>query len=238
MSYIAILIGSVAAAGYIFSTRSFLLKYKVARESGHRLYLTSLSVGIVFLFLVLIGGICISPVIRVLEVEPYNALTKEMKELFTGVCTISLAYFSSVIHNAYGGPDLKIKKLWKEWRKSDFEYICGIAQNEFKPVAVTLDNRKVYVGFVTGSLEPISDEGRGSYIRVLPFYSGHRNKEDLKLELTNRYSDIQNAHRQGTLKPEDLNYFSVVIPRNQIAVFHIYNQHLYESISGHNLSDT
>ncbi len=55
------------------------------------------------------------------------------------------------------------------------------------PIAVTMDSRKVYVGYVLETPDPERDT---KAIRLLPLASGYREKDNLKIEFTTDYNWI------------------------------------------------
>ena len=85
--------------------------------------------------------------------------------------------------------------LWK-WKKKwhqdaieddDFERILNDAASRNLPIAVTMSNKKVYVGFVLRTFDP--NQSRKS-IAVLPLMSGYRSDVDGRLNFTTYYVEI------------------------------------------------
>jgi hypothetical protein len=66
-------------------------------------------------------------------------------------------------------------------------------------VSVTLDNRKVYVGFVITAPNLQSTD---QYVQLLPVLSGYRDGNDLRLKFTTNYAQVYpEAYRSDTTRP-------------------------------------
>jgi len=245
---------AVAAAGFIIASRCYLVRYQIARESGHRLYLAAITYGFACISIAIlpIGFIAWA---ACLEISPYllgiaTALTGlGFTELFNRrldrsqlpaawAALKSLSFREVVIHlwNAWERDDsARVKALWRAWEKDDIELVCATALSEFKPVAVTVESGKVYVGLVADTIEPSSDK---SYLSILPFYSGYRDKETHSLRLNHKYESLINGllNEDPDIIASGLDYV-IVVPKERIITIHIFNDQLYNEVSGHSLDD-
>ena len=85
-------------------------------------------------------------------------------------------------------------------------------------VSVTLDNRKVYVGFVITAPNLQSTE---QYVQLLPVLSGYRDSNDLRLKFTTNYAQVYpDAYRSGGMDPSD---FIVIFPTASIRTANLYD---------------
>ena len=86
------------------------------------------------------------------------------------------------------------------------------------PVAVTLDNRKVYIGLVTAApnLAP-----HDTHMAVAPFFSGYRDKDTLELTLTVDYLSVYEANSF------DRDDFRVVIATEDIKMATLFDHTAY-----------
>jgi len=85
-------------------------------------------------------------------------------------------------------------------------------------VSVTLDNRKVYVGFVITAPNLQSTE---QYVQLLPVLSGYRDSNDLRLNFTTNYAQVYpDAYRSGGTDPSDL---IVIFPTASIRMANLYD---------------
>lgn len=148
-----------------------------------------------------------------------------MSFVFSGIITYSLNRI----------PRLKAACLVKAWERDDIDSICSEAITNFKLISISLDNRKVYIGLVFDSLEP-DKEG---YLTILPFYSGHRDIENLEMVLVKKYTSVYNLLERLNDQPpgqEDeelesqLKDYRIVIPRERIATLNISANSLYKEM--------
>ncbi|SFC06879.1 hypothetical protein SAMN05660479_01038 [Microbulbifer thermotolerans] len=219
-----ILIIAIAAAGYLYSTYCYALKYRVSRESGHRLYLTSVTVGLLFvipawLLLRVTDAVCQNtnlPCLRISELE-YT--------VFLSLWTIVFSYLTAYIYNRRD--HAKTKNIIREWQKNDFDALYLRAQLEFKPIAISLDTGKVYVGMPVLSQEP---NDQNSHITILPVYSGYRKEKNLKFVIATRYDMVAELVETGVERQEDIEDFYMTIPRDHIVSAHVFNHRLYRQV--------
>lgn len=87
-----------------------------------------------------------------------------------------------------------------------------------KPIAVTLETRKWYMGFVRDSpnLDP-----QEQYFALIPILSGYRDPASLVVTQTVFY---EMAYKEG----EDRNDFAITIPLNSVKSAHFFKQDVYE----------
>ena len=89
-----------------------------------------------------------------------------------------------------------------------FEMLLATAVRDATQLQVTLSNQKVYVGTVTKTVEPRSQE---KYVRLLPFMSGFRSKDTGEVVYNVFYTALLEARAAGTL-----NLYEVVVPMDKI----------------------
>lgn len=221
----------IVAGGYYFSTQCYLLKYRVLRESGHRLYLSAATCGsALFLIVFLVYKIHQYVWFDCLEFPLVYRIENE-RDIFS-LSTFLLGILLVLIINKHD--DIKEKSLIRVWSKNDIDSICSEAITEFKPISITLENNKVYIGLVYDSLEP-EKEG---YLTILPLYSGYRAKETLELKLDKKYTSvyelIDSLERQRSSENdaelEKLKDFRIVIPRERIITLNISANLLYKDL--------
>jgi len=92
------------------------------------------------------------------------------------------------------------------------------ASAQEKPVSVTLDNNKVYIGLVAGApnLEP-----HDAHLSITPFFSGYRVNETLELRLNVDYLKVYEEHG---LDPQE---FRVVVPMSNIRMASLFDHSVY-----------
>lgn len=235
----ALIILSIAISGYIFSTFCYRLRYKTARESGHRLYLTCASVGWVF---VLIGYALIQLVVTICTHYRFGswlvaAISPSHEPLFVSALSPALSTMAMVVYNSL--PHSKSRNIERVWAKNDFDSLISYVTGGDKPnpLSLTLDTRKVYIGMVARTNEP--DDG-SSHVTLLPLFSGFRDPNSLELSLENRYDEVFDYFDPLQNGPTtfDIRDFLLVIPLSQIVTANPFNYHIYKRLHGVALEET
>lgn len=219
-----ILIIAIAAAGYLYSTYCYALKYRVSRESGHRLYLTSITVGLIFVIpawtlLRASDEVCQRSNISCLHISELE------HTVFLSLWTIIFSYITAYVYNR--GEHAKSKNIMREWQKNDFDALYLRAQLQFKPLAISLDTGKVYVGMPVLSQEP---NDQNSHVTILPIYSGYRQEKTLKFVIATRYDMVVELVEAGVERQEYIEDFFMTIPRDRIVSAHVFNHRLYKQV--------
>lgn len=214
----ALLVVAIAVSGYVVATFCYQFKYHVARESGHRLYLSSLALGFACFVAALL------PADVVLRCFPsWN------DGVVRSVLTLAIALLWTFGYNRFK-TNARENALWDAWQRDDLEHICGRASTEFKPIAVTLETNKVYVGFIGETIEP---SVHGGYLSILPLYSGYRDKDTLEFRLIHRYDSLfESMLAAEVVDKSTWSDYLIVIPRERIVTLHIFNDHVYQHVSG------
>lgn len=249
----AILAVAIATSGYVLASKCLLNRYRVARQSGHRLYLSSLKYGVYAFFPALLLTWLLSLVapsinapntsaaltlfVAIAFTEWYNRNPSREQwlkflQLLPDLLNQPLSKSYQRLLEIYPIDEMrKSLALWEAWQENDIELICAYAASEFKPVAVTLETKKVYVGMVSDTIEP-SDQD--SYLSILPLYSGYRD-DTQTFKLNYRYTTlIKGLLGEGDDEIIDnaLDY-AVAIPLDRIVTIHAFNEDLYQEVSGH-----
>lgn len=217
----ALLASITAGYGYIYF--SYFWRYRFARENGYKLYLVSIAVG--FVFLLLAAGIFeISySLTKLLPIKPIFVLSEAAESLLIVLTALLISCIATITTNKAKPQD---ESMVRAWKNDDFDRICYEALDNLKPIAVTLESRKVYVGLITDTLAP--DQER-SHLTILPLHSGYRTKDELKFTLTRRYDVIFDyVLNDNDDKPDLLTDFQIAIPRYIIQTIHIFNDYLYD----------
>mgnify|MGYP003149222041 FL=1 len=149
-----------------------------------------------------------------------------------------ISIVATYLYNAI--PNSKNTNLHRAWSTDDFSSLIAYVTREILPIAITLENRKVYVGLVARSAEPQHDS---AHITLLPLFSGHRDEHDLAMKLTNTYTEVFDVISDATetdveIDIESLKNFYLIAPLDRIDIAHVFNYELYERISDQNLPPT
>ena len=212
--------------GYFFITYWNYTRFDAIRYSGHRLLFHSAAAGVVFLIL----SFCVTR----LSVGQWPELGWRWRELvpFEYSGTSLLAFLMGI---SFWWPLNQLKWFEREMQAQNtiesgndyLEMMLAEAQRELKLVAVVLISRKVYIGFVTASFDPVNDR---DYVQLLPLQSGYREPTTLQLNITTDYSQVYDRiiKNEIELTSADINDFQVVVPVSEIASINFFDQEAYE----------
>ena len=174
----------LAASGYIFCNWCHLIKFDVLRDTGQRLYLTAAVCG-VSIYLVTYILYSLQKALWV-DLLHWPVVWHFQTPLESWLAQLALGFSLAATFVINRFPGIKERSLEKAWHRNDMDALCSEAIAGTKPVTVTLDTRKVYVGLVFDSLEP----GKEANLTLLPLYSGYRNKDTLELHISRKYSSV------------------------------------------------
>ncbi|MDN3673848.1 hypothetical protein QWY99_12385 [Flavobacterium branchiarum] len=79
---------------------------------------------------------------------------------------------------------------------------------------ITTKSNKVYIGYVNKISEPLSE----SYIRIIPNYSGYRDKEKLTIDITTKYTDVIKDYLKRNKKKEIDEKLGIILPASEILI--------------------
>ena len=222
-----------AVSGYIFSDQCVKYKYLLPREDGQRLYLRSLVFGLPFLVLCFSISELLFWLSHHFEFIPVSlGLKEETQWMLIGFGTFLSSWVLAQAYNWKVGDIGRRLKFFEAMQKNDFERILSESMQQLEPVAISMDNRKFYVGMVYDSIEP---ELTSSYLTIIPFLSGYRDKDTLDVNLQVKYEPVLDALQletgasgNKTINTEVLKKYFMVVPRDRITSIHLYNPELYD----------
>ncbi|AHG63172.1 hypothetical protein [Advenella mimigardefordensis] len=173
-----------------------------------------------------------------IEARPVTALTQFL--WYKQIAGIDVWVIAVGIFSILMGPQ-KIKqdlskdsnKNWTdELRKQDaISDIVIYASSEVKPVKISLKSRKVYVGLIDREqFERIDSDN----IVIIPYLSGHREKDSLKVEFDSNYIDvyqknkIEHFNTSGEPSNAKLADFRCVIRLNEVESISLFDLQYYQ----------
>jgi len=216
----------ILSAGYLFCVRCYLTRYLVARQVGYKLYLSSGAVGVIFLFVAHFAYYLQNQLWWITGLDYLFVIENAELPYFLSILAFALAILVCEVYNSRSYA--KATNLWKAWHKDDLESICAYAQEGFKLISVTLDTRKVYVGYVFDSLEPDNSQ---SHLTVIPIYSGYRKEDNQKMELNHTYEAVitlLSGQGDSDSDFEQIKDYCITFSRDRIVTINIFNAHLYD----------
>jgi len=227
--------------GLIFCSTWNFTRWRVAREDGHRLYFRAVLFGaILFAFVAFVNAL----------VENYsssysNAITfvkgliepmAKEKSSAPAVAQLTVICFLTMLA---GWPlalllNLGFKKnywLREAIKKDALEAFLLDAADRDVSIAITMDDRKVYVGYVVSAFDPAI--GR-KCIFLLPLISGYRDPQTHKVSFTTFYTDLygDDSASKTTPLPTPLEHltaedFITVLPVDRIASYRLFDASAY-----------
>ena len=206
--------------GYCLVHFCHYFRFRAQRSDGYRL-----------LFESAIAGVCLSAISRILilllKVLPLGLRSKQMwDELspfpFSGTAmgALLLGFAIVLIANRVWNEEWAKGKVLERHGNALFRLLHEAAKSG-KPISVTLDNRKWYMGYVWDSpnLDP-----QEQYFALIPILSGYRDSNTLQIRETVTYSTLQGP---GV----DKNDFAVTIPLASVKSASYFNKVLWEKLS-------
>jgi hypothetical protein len=107
------------------------------------------------------------------------------------------------------------------------EILMARAGRETKAVSITLKSRKVYVGLITRTHDPLYDR---KYIQLLPIKSGYRAADTLALHLTVDYAAVyaQIIQQDASVVAGGIQGFEIVVPLSEIQSVNLFDPAAYQ----------
>lgn len=228
--------------GLIFSSHWNFTRWRVAREEGHRLYFRAVFWGAVIFALVAIARHFVEGAFPPVAgaVNSLKALIEPLaKEKAAGpaVADLTVTCFIAMLLAWPLAKFLNLAFPEKKWirraiEKDDLEKLLLRAADDQVPICVTMDDQKVYVGYVVEGFDPAL--GRKS-ILILPLMSGYRAEETLKVNFTTFYTYLygqrETMDRTAPL-PAPLDHltaedFITVLPVDRITSYRLFDVPAY-----------
>jgi hypothetical protein len=228
--------------GFIFCSNWNFTRWRIVREEGHRLYFRAIFFGALIFSLVALAH----PHVQTIA-PPYAGAVGTVKDFarplakqgaaaeafgdLTVICLISMLA---------GWPLAWLLNLffWRSYwlrraiLKDDLEAFLLDAADRDNSIAVTMDDQKVYVGFVVEGFDPTI--GR-KCIELLPLMSGYRDSETHVVKFTTFYTELygptESMNQSAPLAPP-LEYltpedFITLLPVERIVSYRLFHPAAY-----------
>ena len=228
--------------GLIFCSHWNVTRWRVAREDGHRLYFRAVLFGAILFALVAmirpqVENYFPSYVSAITSVKDYiKPMAKEEKSA-SAVADLTVTCFLAMLAGWPLAVLLNIvcrKNYWlrRAINKDELEAFLLKSADRQNPIAVTMDDGKVYVGFLVKGFDPAI--GR-KCILLLPLMSGYRDEKTHKVNFTTFYTALYGEqgpsdHTEplpaplGHLTAED---FITVLPADRIVSYRLFDAPAY-----------
>jgi hypothetical protein len=174
-------------AGYAFIHFFHLTKFRAQRYDGYRLLIESTLVGVILFVLSRLTIIWLHGTRIGAQTELWiHREGISYPYLGSGVFALALAGASAQIANWIIGID-RAKDIVVKKHSNGFLRLFHDALLQSKLVSVTLNSKKVYIGFITRTPSLTPDE---QFVDLLPLLSGYRDKDTMRLEITTNYAAV------------------------------------------------
>ena len=242
------LILPILVSGFIVCNHNLRYYFRLHRYEGQYLYLKCAHFGLIQLFIAAISGFFLSSqlpsnlnigdgsigleLISGLDAVLGPVLSAKLQpEVHTlswtitlSVWTILVAYITSMLDNLrlslkLGSTDkAKILLMGEVLRDSPIDRLFYQSYITSRPLLVTLESGKVYVGTISELGEPNEAEGMDQEISLIPLLSGYRTKTQHRVEFVTDYQQVD----------PDLN---IVIRQDKIITASWFNFEIYKKLN-------
>lgn len=240
MSVALLVLLPILLSGYIFSTVAHLFSYRIMRLDGYHLYFRAATYGSFFVFLSLIAFVVLH---YLLPGTWLGDVTLKLKDEFNGslkingspifellIISAGSVFISSAVARLCNAVFPYEFSHWFNIQNDDFELLLYRAITNDDLIQVTMENKKVYVGFVVRGFRPTEER---KHLRILPVISGYRGAKG-KVHHTTQYEDIYDNISENKTQEELIAIaadFEIILPVADIKSAHIYIPDVFKEFS-------
>ncbi|MDY6815248.1 MAG: hypothetical protein SV598_05115 [Pseudomonadota bacterium] len=206
-------------AGYSWANSWHLSRYRIARSNGYTLYFSAALYGVAILVmagltLMLLTAWEVGFVEYLAQASGLLGLSPSVGSFGLQVAALLLV---TILYGIVGGHFLNLL-TGTHWpyklaiKNADFERLVLRAIERSLPMLVTLENGKVYVGYVIRTIDPLADEKE---LRLLPVFSGFRSPETGQVTFSTNYSEVLveiSEEIARMVKPRAVGRWAICIP--------------------------
>jgi hypothetical protein len=209
-------------AGFNFIKEWEVTRYQLAREDGHKLYFRAafwgLAVSISTAALILTFAYLGTSIYHNQLSHPFDAPTELV--LLTLIVSPITAYAFAKVLNRFVN---KLEHYYDALKENEFEYMLVTAMTTEFMVMITMEDSKIYVGWVYQVSDPAKAERK--YFSIIPVMTGFRN-ERREVEFTTYYNELYQLTNDA-LAHLDINHFAVVLPVHRLVSCRLFDADAY-----------
>ena len=221
-------------AGYIFSRDFWVTKWRTNRSESQRLLFESAFWGMVLVIVSWVFLTLLEPLTHLEMVQnmSQNKFIRHLSQVLPVIPSLPvflgalvLAKLLPPLFNNMVDPAVFIVKYGNE-----LEVMLNDAMQSKSMISLHLKNDKVYIGWpITTARHTLE---RGPYLRILPAFSGFRDKDTHVLELTTQYLEIYHRinERYVDMKGLEIKDFETVIQEEEVLSAALYDEDLNQSL--------
>ena len=238
----ALLLVSILASGFIFSSLHYPTSYRLNRTTGWLPYFIIATNGLIISLISLVILLYVDTQNYGRELASYLVLYKkdilqwglsydQLKAVsLAGVSVLFATLLGLAFKFFYAVGDKRHNLLRRLAKKDHFEKVIidNITENKssMSCVSITLRSRKVYIGW----FEDVSfEQGELSDFTVTPILSGYRDSENLELIITVNYLEHFEADRRfGNFPEEVFKDYKITIMKDQVDFINLFSATTYK----------
>lgn len=221
MAYNYIFILVTLASGYLCLKSLHFTKYRLTRYTGQELFFSSAVAGLI-IFLV---GFSMDNILQIRYGKEVAILTRLFDDvgIFYAAVGLLTALPLIFVANQLYSRDRSISKFIEE-QNNGIERLLQTSQKYLKPLIITLNTGKVYIGIVI-QFSPVENRS----FSVMPLYSGYRDQSNQDLIITNEYVELINKYKNDD--PEMMNDLMGAFPMDSIVSVSVFNDEIYQELN-------
>lgn len=173
------------AAAYYILTRSFFFKFRQQRLDRQRLIFETILLGTVIAAIVFTLRLMLQFQWPTLIDLASNNFPFKAPYTITSLSTLPISWLFVKISNKYLSKKHHIRKAIKRLG-NELEMLLKTSFDESRLLQLTLDNEKVYVGWV----KELPIPSVSNYVRIIPAISGYRTAETNEIIFTSQYLKV------------------------------------------------
>lgn len=217
------------AAGYYILTKSYKFKFRTQRLDRNSLFFET----VICAVFILIGAFFLKTFIydqfftnsfknSISSMNPLNTTPLSGMVGVSFLLVVTITYLYNFLLNKEHEIHDAIKAIGNE-----FELMASKAIKENRLILLSLKNDKFYIGWV----KEIPIPSQSNYLRIIPVFSGYRNKEK-RLEFTSQYIEAYSLLIEDG-RGNDFNDFNsdVVMPISEIITISFFDQEMYDILN-------
>lgn len=220
-------------SGFNFIKEWEVTRYQLAREDGHKLYFRAAFWGLLVCFVtalfILIGSYSLFGFYHKRLVHPFDTTTQLV--LLTLILSPFAAYLLAKFLNTYAN---ELEYYYDALTENEFEYMLVTAMTTESMVMVTMEDNKVYVGWVYQVSDPAKAERK--YFSLIPVMTGFRDTSR-KVEFTTYYNELYQL-TNGDLAHLEIEHFATVLPANRLVSCRLFDAAAYSRFQEMDVKNT
>lgn len=214
-------------AGFNFIKEWEATRYRLAREDGHKLYFRAAFWGLV---VCLVTSLFFFGLLHLLPNSwrgPFNYLTDDTASFVIQVLLTS-PFFAFLIAKLFNKFTNEYKYYLDALRENEFEWLLVNAMETNFMVMITLEDGKVYVGWVYRVSDPAKSPRK--YFSIIPVVTGFRDEKQ-KVCFTTFYDQLYESMNKS-LSHLDTEHFMTVLPAHHLASCRLFDPDAYAEFQG------